>query len=68
MPESLNRAEAAQEVPAFSSTPIIPALEFGLRGALFARIASFILPRRAMPRKVMSLDITRPGAVVEGRA
>ena len=36
-----------------------PLLRGGLRGALFVHIASFVIPRRAMSRKVMSLRMTR---------
>ena len=45
-----------------------PLLCGGLRGALFVHIASFVIPRRAMPPKVMSRHMTRLGTVVEGRA
>jgi hypothetical protein len=41
---------------------------WGLRGALFVHIASFVIPRRAMPREAMSRRMTRLGTVVEGRA
>ena len=40
----------------------------GLRGALFVHIASFVIPRRAMPREAMSRRMTRLGTVVKGRA
>jgi hypothetical protein len=46
--------------PKYQATP--------LRGALIVLIASFVLPRRAMPRNVMSRRVTRLDAVVEGRA
>jgi len=45
-----------------------PLLRGGLRDALFAHIASFVIPRRAMPRKVMARRMTRLGTIVEGRA
>jgi hypothetical protein len=40
----------------------------GPRRALFVHIAFSVIPRRAMPRNVMSRHMTRLGAVVEGRA
>ena len=44
-----------------------PLLLRGPRGALFVHIASFVIPRGAMPRKVMSRRMTQLGTV-EGRA
>ena len=37
------------------------------RRALFVHIAFFILLGRAVPRKVVSQDVMRRGAIVEGR-
>ena len=40
----------------------------GLRGALFAHIAFFVIPRRAMLPQVTSRRVTRLGTVVKGCA
>ena len=81
-PFAANILIASGNVDRVGPSPIIPSaglrqispkyratlLRGGLRGALFVHIASFVIPRRAMSRKVMSLRMTRLDTVVEGRA
>jgi hypothetical protein len=58
------RPPAAVQSSEYQATP----LRRGPRGALFVHIASFVIPRRVMPRNVMSRRMTRLGTVAEGCA